>query len=99
MTEAEVILWLKIKGKQLNGYKFRRQHGIGNYIVDFYCPKLKLVIELDGEQHGEDHVVEYDNKRTEYLKSLNVKVLRYQNEDVFKDLDIVLDDIINKLDN
>ena len=51
MTKAEIILWSKLKGKQL-GYKFRRQHGIGKYIIDFYCPKLKLIIEVDGDVHG-----------------------------------------------
>ena len=75
--DPEIILWSYLKGKQLQGYKFRRQHSIGNYIVDFYCTELKLAIELDGEQHSEERNVEYDKIRTEYLNSLGVKVLRY----------------------
>jgi len=52
MTKAEMFLWSKLKGKQLNGLKFRRQYGINNYVVDFYCPEQKLAIEIDGDVHG-----------------------------------------------
>ena len=71
--DAEIILWSYLKNKQLQGYKFRRQHSISNYIVDFYCPKLRLVIELDGEQHSNKKNIKYDKKRTSYLNSQDIQ--------------------------
>jgi len=84
MTAAEVALWLMIKNKQLNGQRFLRQYSIGHYVVDFYCPKYKLAIELDGEGHFTDEGESYDAKRTEYLNSLGVRVLRFENFEVFQ---------------
>src|SRR3989344_548172 len=75
-TKAEVLLWHYLKDKQL-GNKFRRQHSIGNFIVDFYCPKTKLIVEIDGSQHQENE--RYDAKRTEYLTNLGYRVLRFWN--------------------
>jgi very-short-patch-repair endonuclease len=97
MTDSEIILWSYLKGKQLQGYKFRRQHSIGSYIVDFYCPKLKLVIELDGERHGERKNITYDEVRTEYLNSLGIKVLRYWNSEIYNNIAGVIEDIIYHL--
>ena len=82
MTLAEVKLWNILKGREFTNYKFRRQHGIGPFIVDFYCPKLKLVIELDGSQHLEAKNIIYDRKRTKYFNSLNIKVIRFSNNEV-----------------
>ena len=84
MTAAEVALWLMIKNKQLNGQRFLRQYSIGHYVVDFYCPKYKLAIELGGEGHFTDEGESYDAKRTEYLNSLGVRVLRFENFEVFQ---------------
>jgi very-short-patch-repair endonuclease len=97
MTEAESLLWSKIKNKQLVNYKFRRQYGIGPFIVDFYCPKLKLVIEIDGGQHNKLENIEYDNSRTEYFKSMNIIVIRYWNNEVLSSIEGVYDDILNKI--
>ena len=94
MTKAEIILWSKLKGKQLNGLKFRRQHGINNYIVDFYCPELRLVIEIDGGVHCYDSRITYDKQRQEEIEALGIKVLRYTNNDVIKNLEGVLNNII-----
>ena len=93
MTKTEIILWSKLKGKQL-GYKFRRQHGIGKYIVDFYCPKLRLIIEVDGDVHAYENNIKKDKERQRFLESLNFKVKRYTNNDVFKNLNGVLEDLI-----
>lgn len=82
-TVHEQILWARLKGKQL-GVKFRRQQAIGKYVVDFYCAEKKLVIELDGNQHGEHK--EYDDERTKYLESQGLKVLRFWDGEVNKDL-------------
>jgi len=93
-TGTEKILWHKIRNNQL-GYKFRRQHSIGNYIVDFYCPKQKMVIELDGEIHGERLKMIHDTKRDNYLRQNGLEVIHYTNEQVLKNLDAVLQDIVN----
>ena len=83
LTHAEATLWTLLKGKKLNGRKFRRQHSFGYYIVDFYCHSEKLVIELDGEIHNHPDIIDYDYKRDNYLKSLGLKVFRIENKFVF----------------
>jgi very-short-patch-repair endonuclease len=82
-TSAEALLWNILKSKKLNARKFRRQHSIGNYIVDFYCDSEKLVIELDGNPHGEYHKIEKDRKRDQYLEGLGFSILRFENRLVF----------------
>src|SRR5699024_1538378 len=94
MTKAEIILWSKLKGRGLLGYKFRRQHGIGDYIADFYCSKLKLVIEIDGESHYTNSGKTHDQKRTNYLEELGILVLRFTNPQVKQNLNGVIDHII-----
>ncbi len=94
MTKAEIILWSKLKGKQLNGLKFRRQYGINNYVVDFYCPELRLAIEIDGDVHCYNSRITYDKQRQKDIEALGIKVLRYTNIDVIKNLEGVLNDII-----
>jgi very-short-patch-repair endonuclease len=84
MTAAEVALWLMIKNKQLDGERFLRQYSIGHFVVDFYCPKHKLAVELDGEVHFTDEAAAYDAKRTAYLNSLGVQVVRFENFEVFQ---------------
>ena len=88
MTEVERLLWQALRGKQLNGYRFRRQHPIGSYIADFACLEEKIVIELDGGQHQEQ--IEYDEQRSAYLKTHGWQVLRFWNNDVFNNLEGVL---------
>ena len=94
MTKAEIFLWSKLKGKQLNGLKFRRQYGINNYTVDFYCPELKLAIEVDGNIHGYNSKVVHDKQRQREIEALGIKVLRYTNNDIIKNIEGVLQDII-----
>jgi len=84
LTAAEAVLWTLIKSKQLDGRKFRRQHSIGNYIVDFYCPAEKLIIEVDGSIHDNPGQANADHDRDEHLKSLGFKILRLENEVLFK---------------
>jgi very-short-patch-repair endonuclease len=91
MTKAEKILWNVLRGGQLHGYKFRRQHPLLKYIADFYCHELKLIIELDGEIHETEVAREYDEARTAQLNQIGLTVLRFKNEDVFSDTDKVLD--------
>lgn len=99
MTEEELILWSKLKGKQLEGKKFRRQHSIGNYIVDFYCPENKLAIELDGGQHFEDEQEIYDKIRTKYLNDFGIQVLRFTNLEIRKNLTGILEEIYKTLNS
>jgi very-short-patch-repair endonuclease len=93
MTEAERLLWSKIRAKQLKGYQFYRQRIIGNYIVDFYCAKAKLVIELDGGQHYSNKGLEKDKIRDDYIKEQKLEVLRFSDRDVFENLNGVVERI------
>ena len=81
----------------MGGYQFYRQRAIGNYIVDFYCPKAKLVLEVDGGQHYSDEQIEIDKKRSSYLNKLGLKVMRFTNLDVLNNIDVVLDEIYRYL--
>jgi very-short-patch-repair endonuclease len=96
MAKAEICLWSKLKGKQINGLKFRRQYGIDNYIVDFYCPEQRLAIEIDGGVHYYNSRIVSDVKREKDIEALGIKVLRYTNIDVLKNMKGVLQDIIMK---
>lgn len=95
MTEPEMKLWQYIKNKQL-GVKFRRQHSIGEYIADFYCTKLKLVIEIDGESHFDDEAIEYDIIRTNFFKNLGIEVIRFNNDEVMTNIEGIFD-VISKV--
>jgi very-short-patch-repair endonuclease len=95
MPMPEKILWAKIRNQQL-GVKFRRQHGIGRYIVDFYCPEYALVIELDGDSHYQDDAQEYDTIRDEFMRSIDLQVLRFTNIDVMNNLESVVMKICEK---
>jgi very-short-patch-repair endonuclease len=93
MTPAEAFLWTHLKRKQLGGRKFRRQHSIFNYIVDFYCAQEKLIIELDGAVHMNPRAMEYDRHRTEVLERNGFRLLRFENRMVFDQLPSVLMEI------
>jgi very-short-patch-repair endonuclease len=97
MTDAEVVLWSKLRMKQLKGFQFFRQKPIGGYIADFFCMKAKLVIEIDGGQHFSDDIADYDRSRDERLKSLGLKVLRFTNTEVLKNINGVIDIVLDNL--
>lgn len=88
-TSAEATLWNYLKNTQLGGKKFRRQHSISFYILDFFCPSEKLNIELDGQEHFERTGLINDKKRDEFLNALGVKVLRFENKQIFENIDWV----------
>lgn len=90
MTEAELVLWEVLKDKKLKGRKFRRQHSIGYYIADFYCPSEKLVIELDGQHHYTPEGIAKDLERDNHLDMMKIKVLRFENKEVLTNLTNVL---------
>ena len=97
MTDAERLLWSKLKGKQLKGFQFNRQKPIGNYIVDFYCLKAKLVIEVDGGQHYSCDGKQKDRARDDYMTQHGLRVLRFSDRDVFESIDGVLETIYRHL--
>ena len=97
MTEAEQQLWWHLRYKQLNNTQFYRQKPIGWYIVDFYAPSARLVVEVDGSQHFEKEYQQQDDKRDEYLRSLGITVLRFNNLMVLQSMDEVLQVILNHL--
>jgi very-short-patch-repair endonuclease len=91
LTDSELSLWRRLRGKQLAGVQFYRQKPIGDYIVDFYAPKAKLVIEIDGSQHFEASYIEKDRERDEYLGRLGLMVLRINSRQVLKETEAVLE--------
>jgi very-short-patch-repair endonuclease len=97
LTPAEALLWTNLKNSQLAGKKFRRQHSIGPFIVDFYCPECRVAVELDGDGHMTEAGAESDEKRTEFLKRFNMTVIRFENREVFHDLEGVLETIRRSL--
>jgi len=92
-TEAEEKLWQSLRGRKLGGFKFNRQFSIGPYILDFYCPKLRLGIELDGSQHAETEAKNLDKDKERILKASNVRVIRFWNDEVMHDTKKVLESI------
>ncbi len=91
MTDAEQKLWYYLRRKQLLGIQFYRQRPLGEYIVDFHAPEIKLVIELDGSQHQEQDAIHYDSVRTAYLISLGLNVMRFDNLQAINETDSVLE--------
>lgn len=88
--DPEKILWRELSGKKLDGYKFRRQHGIRKYIVDFYCPKAKLVIELDGDSHFDEAGIESDEIRTKDITKNGITIQRFTNLEIRNNLEGVI---------
>ena len=93
-TEAEKTLWSHLRYRKLYGLRFFRQYSVGPYILDFYCPKLRIAIELDGGQHTENEMRQYDEARSEYLKGQGIEVIRFWNHDVLQ----YTDDVLAKLE-
>ncbi len=93
MTLAEIILWKKLKDRKIFKVKFRRQHPIKIFIVDFYCHELKLVIEVDGEIHNNDEAKEYDINRAAELLRYEIKVVRFSNDQIIHNIGMVIDQI------
>lgn len=87
MTKAEVILWVNIRNRAMNGARFRRQHPIGPHITDFACPAFKLVVEVDGATHSTPEELAYDLRRTTYLEQLGWAVIRVTNTDIYENMD------------
>src|SRR5262249_3849598 len=95
-TGAEKKLWAELRAKRLEGFKFRRQHPIGEYFADFCCVRGRLEIEIDGDQHAEETRA-YDEERTRHLAQMGFRVVRFANDEVLRHLDWVLDRILEEL--
>ncbi len=87
MTAAETRLWLRLNRRQLDGLRFRRQAPLGPYIVDFFCPERRLIVELDGDHHGREAMIDADARRTQWLESQGHVVQRFANADVMSNLE------------
>lgn len=94
MTEAEEILWKHLRAGKIKGIKFRRQHPVGSFVLDFYCAEAKMGIEIDGEIHKRQEIAEYDEGRTFELDKLGIQVIRFTNEEVKTDVGKVVSKII-----
>jgi very-short-patch-repair endonuclease len=97
MTPAESVLWEAIRNKRFNGLRFRAQHAIGTFILDFYCPLYKLVVEVDGGVHDDPDVKEHDKLREEYLQAGGYHILRLRNEIILENLDEALQQILTTI--
>jgi very-short-patch-repair endonuclease len=90
MPKAEVILWERIRRRQMLGCKFRHQYSVGSYVIDFFSAEIRLGIELDGDSHFESGAPEYDQKRKQFIESFGIRTIRILNRDVYENLDAVL---------
>ena len=97
IVKAEKVIWGKIRNRQIEDCKFRRQYSVDKFVIDFYNPILKLAIEIDGESHFEEGAAEYDRERQSYIESLGIKFIRFTNNDVYENLDGVLVRIVLKV--
>src|SRR5262245_21434666 len=97
MTKAEKILWSKLRSSHLNKLRFRRQYGVYNYVIDFYCPEFKLAIEIIGDVHGYANQIKSDAVRKKKIELLGIKILVYTNQQVIEETEGVLQDILSNL--
>lgn len=90
MPDTEILLWSKLRGKGLNGHKFRRQYSVDKFVLDFYCPQQKLAIEIDGDSHYTVGAEEYDRDRQELIESYGISFLRFTNAEVTENIEGVV---------
>jgi very-short-patch-repair endonuclease len=93
MPPAEQLVWARLKGKQVENCKFRRQYSVGAFVIDFYSVEIKLAIEIDGESHFQDGAEIYDRERQSLIESAGVRFVRFTNQQVYEELDAVIESI------
>lgn len=98
-TKEEKIMWRALRNRNLNGYRFVRQFGIGPYIADFYCPEKKLVVEIDGAHHYTEEGMKYDKEREEYMTQFGIKTVRFDNRWIIENIEVVLYEIEKLIDS
>jgi very-short-patch-repair endonuclease len=89
-TKAEALLWQKLRDRQIEGLKFRRQYSVECFVLDFYCPALRLAIEIDGESHQSEEAAAYDRDRQAFIEALGIRFLRFTNQEVYEHLDAAI---------
>lgn len=99
ISPVEQRFWYRVRDRRLGGYKIRRQHQIGPYVVDFYCADKNMVIEIDGSSHGEPDQMREDPIRQRYLEEHGFVVVRYRNDQIVHNIETVLEDLLNKLNS
>ncbi|KAB2879375.1 DUF559 domain-containing protein [bacterium] len=97
-TRAERLLWQSLRNRGIEGFKFRRQHSVGPFVLDFYCPELKLAIEVDGYSHDSEETKKYDTERQKIIEVYGVRFLRIRDEEVHKNIDKILDRIRSEIE-
>ena len=97
MTKAEALIWQKLRCKQIENCKFRNQYSVEQFVLDFYSPEIKLAIEIDGESHFQEGAAHYDNERQIFIESAGIKFLRFTNNQVYENLNGVLEIIAQKI--
>lgn len=97
MTPSEKIVWAHLRKKQL-GYRFLRQYSVDHFVLDFYCPELKLAIEIDGNVHEVSENKEYDKARQKYVERFGIKFIRIKNEEIFGNADLAFEKIVKEID-
>jgi very-short-patch-repair endonuclease len=97
LTLGEYLLWKKLRDRKIFNTKFRKQHPVNNFIVDFYCHEYKLVIEVDGDYHNDEDQIQYDLDRTSDLINFGLKVIRFTNFEIINDIDHVIEEILNSI--
>lgn len=97
ITKAEKILWEKVKDRQIEDCKFRRQYSVAEFVIDFYIPELKLAIEIDGDSHFKNGAAEYDKERQVFIESTGIRFIRFTNDDVYNNLSGVLEYIAQNI--
>lgn len=99
MPKSEVLLWVKLKNKQMHGERFLRQYSVDQYVIDFYCPRLKLAIEVDGDSHFIGDAQEYDKERQSYIEALGIHFWCFTNTDIYENIDGVCQTIWEKIED
>jgi very-short-patch-repair endonuclease len=97
MTKAEALIWQKLRCKQIENCKFRNQYSVDRFVLDFYSPEIKLAIEIDGESHFQEGAAQYDNERQIFIESAGINFLRFTNNQVYENLNGVLETIAHKI--
>ena len=97
MPKAEVVLWNRLRRRQIAGVKFRRQYSVARFVLDFYCPELKLAIEIDGPTHYSAEAKDYDRFRQRSIEGLDIQFLRFTNRDIYQNIDSVIRTILQKV--
>jgi len=97
ITEAELIVWNRLKNRKICGCKFKRQYSISGFVLDFYCPEAKLAIEIDGGYHLTSESYEYDKEREKFMESLGIEFLRFRNDEIYENISSVLQKIVDYL--